>query len=195
MNHKKVSILLISILSLAIGCNKKSEEKAAAKIEILPLLLPEIQKTTPSTTTGSMLASVPSTKEQALVDFFSNTFSGISGTSAKGFINASIGDLDSRITELNNRFETEPSCYSETPYSWTISTGSPVNYSITLKVSCLDKFSTGGSSQSGAGSGMAWGRDDNYYYLALILFQTNGTDKFGYFAKYNRSTKAVDFQG
>jgi hypothetical protein len=36
------------------------------------------------------------------------------------------------------------------------------------------------------------GRDDNFYYVALILFQQTGVDKFGYFATYNRSTKAVN---
>ena len=187
-------ICLLCAFILSTNCKKKEESTSTSKVEILPLLVPALKTVAPSTTTTSSLNlfSTPSTKEEALLNFFSSTYSGISGTSAKGFLNASIGDLDSRISEINNRFEKEPSCYSATPTTWTVSTGAPVNYSIDLKISCLDKFSQTNGDQSGAGSGLAWGRDDNYYYLALILFQSNGVDKFGYFASYHKSTKAIN---
>lgn len=39
---------------------------------------------------------------------------------------------------------------------------------------------------------MAFGQDSSYYYLYLLLVQENGTDKFGYVAKINKSTEEVD---
>lgn len=193
----RIVIKLLIVFSLSFsGCSKKKEESEAttSKVELLPTLSASLKEVSPSTTTASSLnlLSSPATKEEALVNFFNSTYSGISGTSAKGFLNASVGDLDSRITQLNGQFEKEPECVSATPTTWTISTGSPVNYSIDLKISCLSKFSQTNGDLSGVGSGLAWGKDDNYYYIALILFQSNGTDKFGYFATYNKTSKSVN---
>ena len=202
-----IHALLLGLIIFNIACEKNKTEESKQKVTILPLLLPAVKETMPAPASLSALAlSKPSriklmaatTSTEALSDFFSKSFSGISGVSGTGFIGTSIADLDSRISELNNMFESEPACYSSTAYEWTVgagspvSTGSPASYTLNLKLNCLSMFTQTNGDQSGVGSGMAWGRDDNYYYLALLLVQSNGTDRFGYFATYNRTTKAVD---
>lgn len=202
-NYLILNGIFITIL-LTVGCQKKKDE--SSKVSLLPLILPAIQETLPTPSPAILFNSsnknprllVATSSLEALSDFFTKSFSGISGTTGTGFVSTSVGDLDFRINELNQRFESEPSCFTSTPYEWTVSPGAPVSsgtpasYSLTLKLNCLDMFTQSNGDLSGAGSGMAWGRDDNYYYIALLLIQSNGTDKFGYFATYNRSTKAVD---
>jgi hypothetical protein len=192
--NKSLKLFAVAILSVGLitACDKKEEGAGGSSVTLLPLVLPSVQATAPTTTAVLNILSTPATKEEALLDFFSGTFSGISGTSATGFLNASIGDLDSRISTLNGQFSSDPTCLTSTPYDWTISTGAPANYSITLKLNCLSMFTQTNGDQSGAGSGMAWGQDDNYYYIALLLVQQSLVDKFGYFATYNKTTKAVD---
>jgi hypothetical protein len=201
-----LKLLMITTLITTIACEKKKDEESNVKVNILPLLLPAVKETLPNpASTTTMMASpkaigtfAAATSTEALSDFFSKSFTGISGVTGTGFVGTSIADLDSRITEINQRFESEPSCFTSTPYEWVVSPGAPVSpvsstdYQITLKLNCLSMFTQTNGDQSGAGSGMAWGRDDNYYYIALLLVQSNETDKFGYFATYNRTTKAVD---
>lgn len=125
---------------------------------------------------------------EALKDFFTDTFSSISGTSKSGFINAYLGDLDTRVSEVSSG--TEPACFSATPIETTFTVGAG-SQTMVAKFSCARAFG-GAGDQSGAGSGLAFGQDDTYKYLYLILLQSNLTDKFGYVAKINKTTEEVD---
>lgn len=125
---------------------------------------------------------------EGLKDFFTDTFPSISGTSDTGFINAYLGDLDTRVAEVSGG--TEPTCFSATPIETTFTVGAG-SQTLTAKFSCVRKFG-GAGDQSGTGSGLAFGQDDTYKYIYLILLQTNLTDKFGYVARIHKTTEEVD---
>jgi hypothetical protein len=127
--------------------------------------------------------------QDALEGFFGDSFAGISGTSATGQIFAYLGDLDFRISELNQRFqEKKPDCLGGGLVSVTKGLSS-LGHTVDLKFSCSDNFSGG---LAGSGSGMLWGQEGDITYLGLLLVQSNNMDKFGYFAKVNTATRAVD---
>ena len=126
---------------------------------------------------------------EALKDFFTDGMNSISGLTGKGLIRTYLKDLDQRIKETNS--STEPDCLKAGASKDTVFNVGAGGQSLTLKLQCVSKFG-GSGDQSGSGSGLAFGRDDNYVYLYLLLVQQNGTDKFGYVAKVNRSTEEVD---
>lgn len=128
--------------------------------------------------------------KEAINDFFTDNASSISGLSKEGLIFAYLADIDGRSQEISSNGGSEPSCLSITPTDVTFS--AHTGHEITLKLSCIRAFG-GNGDQSGTGSGLAYGRDNNYYYLYLMLVQQSNTnDKFGYAAKVHRQTNQVE---
>ena len=191
-------VVAMSWASLA-GCDKKDEDKKnASGQQILPLIGPAVAKAKPAGIAGAALrglsdarmnlAETPADAAEALKDFFTDSVASISGITKQGWIDAYINDLDTRIAEVTN--ETEPSCLAATPVSTIFDTGTE-GHTMTLRLSCARSFESA-TDQSGAGSGLAYGRDETNYYMYLMLAQKSNTnDKFGYAAIINRTTEDV----
>jgi hypothetical protein len=191
-------IAMAAIFGFFTGCDKKDEETNGSGQQILPLIGPAVNKAKPSGIPATALrggsdfsmnlAETPADAAEALRDFFTDSVQSISGITKQGWIDAYISDLDKRVAEVTN--DTEPACLAATPVSTIFDTGLP-SHTITLKLSCARSFESP-TDQSGAGSGLAYGRDDTNYYMYLLLAQkSNASDKFGYVAVINRTTEDV----
>lgn len=198
---KKYIVLTLIALSVC-SCNKKSDDggtTSATGADFLPSIVTLVDKSSPSTFKTAQFqtendtihsSATAANAAEALKDFFTDNVMSISGKTKAGFIRSYLNDLDTRISEIETANTTEPTCFSATPVSFTFDAG-VTNQSMTVKLSCARSFS-GSGDQSGAGSGLAFGQDDTYKYMYLLLVQSNGTDKFGYVAKVNKSTEQVD---
>lgn len=187
---KKWALLCIGLSAVLVVC---SCSKSSSGVSIVPDIRSMVNDATPAGLQPSAASRAGlRTAQSVLLEFYRNTVAGISGTSGTGIIDSALVDLKYRYDELNTRFTSAPACASATPVDWTVTVGAPVGQTMTLKIQCKDIFSQSGGDQSGAGSGIAWGTDNGHFYLALILVQSNGVDKFGYFADVVEATKEVD---
>lgn len=200
---KKYLISSFILLSLW-GCSKNKDSSSSSNSNSLSIttVTPIIKEASPAglEATASLMDQLTndgnlSTKsndadaQDALEGFFGDTFGGISGTSTTGQIFSYIADLDYRIAEINQRFQSNrPGCLDNDLVPVTKGL-SALGHTIDLKFSCSDNFSGG---VAGTGSGMLWGQEGDITYLGLLLVQSNNIDKFGYFAKINTATRAVD---
>lgn len=194
----KFFLLLALSLGLLSCKGKSSETTNAAAVDLLPSVVDLVAKASPAglktqsfDQSYDAVGTMATTSEaaEALKDFFSDNVMSISGITGKGLIKTYLADLDKRIAEIETGTQA-PACYTGTTISVTFDSGL-TNQSLTLKLSCARKFG-GSGDQSGAGSGLAFGQDSTHYYMYLLLIQQNGTDKFGYVAKINKTTEEVD---
>jgi len=191
MNRCKIWGLICLGLSTVLAVSSCS--KSSSGVSIVPDIRSMVNDATPTGLQPTAASRVTQrTAQSVLLEFYRNTVAGISGTSGTGILDSALVDLKFRYDELNTRFTSAPACASSTPVDWTVTVGAPVSQTMTLKIQCKDIFSQSGGDQSGAGSGIAWGTDNGHFYLALILVQANGVDKFGYFADVVEATKQVD---
>lgn len=174
-----------------VGCG--NEEKSKATPIELPEIAPIVLEATPAGLKPSaqfLLKPATNLQDSAtsaasyIEALFKNTYNGISGTSAQGYINTQIKDLDSRLDEMSRRSsesEAGRQCWLETPQDHTVDASSinPV-LTVDMQVNCKDAF--GSEDESGIGSGLVFGKNaaSTDFYAWLTLYQSNGTDVFGY---------------
>lgn len=193
---RKVFASLILTSAILISCDKK-DDSSSNGTNFLPLISPAVEKAQPSGLSSASLmsqekvvsmATSPNAQE-ALNDFFKDNVNSISGYTKSGLIKTYLFDLDKRIEEISSR--PEPTCLSNTPVEVPFITGVS-GHEVTLKLQCATPFG-GAGDQSGAGSGLAYGKDENFIYIYLMLSQASNTnDKFGYAVKMDRVTENVD---
>lgn len=194
VNKQMLSWLLV--IGLFSACSKKEEEKKDP-VQLLPSITEAVNKARPTGIAAQALTDLamapshlatPDEAAEALRDFFTDNVASMGGHTKKGWIDAYLYDLDQRILETKN--DTEPACLSGAAKSVTFDTG--LGYSIALNLNCVRTFESP-TDQSGAGSGIAYGRDDANYYMYVMLSQkAKPEEKFGYAAILNRTTEAVD---
>ncbi len=187
--------LILSVLVFALAhCSKST----SSSVTIIPDVKTYVEDSMPAGLAPTAIILNPheaaraATAQSILLEFFQNTVPGISGTSGKGVMGAALVDLKTRYDEINTRFTKAPDCTTATATDWTITVGAPVSQTMTLKIQCKDLFNQSAGDASGAGSGIAWGESGDHFYIALLLIQSNGVDKFGYFADVQKTTKQVD---
>ena len=196
----KVSLSLATCSLAVLACGKKGD----GGFNEIPALAPLVQQSLPSSlkASGSARFSTDDFSILALASsnietlFKTGSYGKLSGGNGKGYINSMLEDLDSRFDELSERFEEAPDCFSNTAqtHEFDFSAIGDASVASTLKISldlqCRDLFG-GSGDQSGAGSGMLFGKSENNYSLALLLNAKNETNSgFGYYAKV--SNKGAD---
>lgn len=189
-----VTAALVPVLVFSCGKKDKDEDNVGNGRQLLPLISESVNKAKASgfDLTRSKLnvtATAPEAAE-ALRDFLSDNVQSISGITKAGWIEAYIADLDSRIKEVTSN-EADPTCLSSTAVNVSFDTGI-AGHQVTLPLQCVRAFG-GGADQSGTGSGLAYGRSGNKYYIYLMLAQKEqANDKFGYAAMVDKDTDVVD---
>jgi len=189
-----VTAALVPLLVFSCGKKDKDEDNVGNGKQLLPLISESVNKAKASgfdltRSKLNMTATAPEAAE-ALRDFLTDNVQSISGLTKAGWIEAYIADLDSRIKEVTSN-EADPTCLSSTAVNVSFDTGI-AGHKVTLPLQCVRAFG-GGADQSGTGSGLAYGRSGNKYYIYLMLAQKEQpNDKFGYVAMVDKDTDAVD---
>lgn len=203
-----VHVFALSVVSATFvlgGCGKDDEEKKGNPI-VLPQIAPIVASATPEglrpgsalRLQGFGLTGVNEDAATYIMGLFKNKYGGMSGTTAEGYINSQLTDLDFRLNELastTGSTEVTPTCWQSAPNDYTVN-ASTINPILTLpmKVNCNRKFDQSGGDQSGKGSGLIFGKsaDGVDFYAWLTLFQQNGTDVFGFFGGVKNAESAAD---
>lgn len=196
-------ILLLALFVATLSCSKKdSDDSSSSSSRLLPEITPIVKETLAENLQPQSFRELSSEAEnlypmantpeaiEALSDFFTDNYGNISGQTKQGLIFAYLADVDGRAAEITFTGESQPTCLETAAIdvTFTATTG----HSMVLKLSCARKFASA-TDQSGEGSGLAYGIDDNYYYLYLMLSQkSTPNDKFGFAAKVNKTSKEVE---
>src|SRR5262249_32836214 len=131
-----------------------------------------------------------------ITGMFNNMFPKFSGGMAQGVVNASLEDLDSRMTEVDG--STGRTCLTAIPVAHRIDASaiSPALH-LTVNIQCVAAFCQVDGGVDGQGSGLAYGKDSAGNYSMWLYLKSNASaNGFGYFASVQNAgtnDKAVDF--
>ena len=111
-------------------------------------------------TTGNAFAAAATTSDTktSIEGLFKGTYAKVSGGSGTGYINSNLEDLDTRISELESRFTTLPTCFSSTLSDYAVDFQNHADAKLTLKLQCRDEFTWKTGDSGSPGSGMAFGK-------------------------------------